>query len=150
MAINKKLIHFKTRAAFEAQLNNILDTSIVFIQDANLIWTHGTYYCLPSDEVVISNGVEPDNDQDLWIDTSYNNPNPDVSNDSVPPTVKFLLKKITDLYSEINTLKTELEEIKKMIESGEIKPSTPTSGTIFITESGEYLTTESGDYFGME
>ena len=72
MAINKKLIHFKTKAAFEAQLNNILDTSIVFIQDANLIWTHGTYYCLPSDEVVISNGTEPDNNQDLWIDTSDN------------------------------------------------------------------------------
>lgn len=74
MAINKKLIHFKTRAAFEAQLagSNILDTSIVFIQDANLIWTHGTYYCLPSDEVVISNGIEPDNNQDLWIDTSDN------------------------------------------------------------------------------
>ena len=74
MAINKKLIHFKTRAAFEAQLagSNILDTSIVFIQDANLIWTHGTYYCLPSDDVVISNGIEPDNDQDLWIDTSDN------------------------------------------------------------------------------
>ena len=76
MAINKKLIHFKTKAAFEAQLKgkNILDTSIVFIQDANLIWTHGTYYCLPSDEVVISNGIEPDNDQDLWIDTSYDTP----------------------------------------------------------------------------
>lgn len=72
MAINKKLIHFKTRAAFESQLNNILDTSIVFIQDANLIWTHGTYYCLPSDDVVVSNGIEPDNDQDLWIDTSDN------------------------------------------------------------------------------
>ena len=72
MAINKKLIHFKTRAAFEIQLaeHNILDTSIVFIQDANLIWTHGTYYCLPSDDVVISNGIEPDNDQDLWVDTS--------------------------------------------------------------------------------
>ena len=72
MAINKKLIHFKTRAAFEAQLNNILDTSIVFIQDANLIWTHGTYYCLPNDDVVISDGIEPDKDQDLWIDTSDN------------------------------------------------------------------------------
>ena len=74
MAINKKLIHVKTKAAFEAQLaqTNILGTSIVFIQDANLIWTHGTYYCLPSDDVVISNGIEPDNDQDLWIDTSDN------------------------------------------------------------------------------
>ena len=74
MAINKKLIHFKTKAAFEAQLkgSNILDTSIVFIQDANLIWTHGTYYCLPSNDVVISDGIEPDKDQDLWIDTSDN------------------------------------------------------------------------------
>ena len=74
MAINKKLIHFKTRAAFEIQLaeKNILDTSIVFIQDANLIWTHGTYYCLPSDEVFISDGIEPDGDQDLWVDTSDN------------------------------------------------------------------------------
>ena len=72
MAINKKLIHFKTKAAFEAQLNNILDTSIVFIQDANLIWTHGRYYWVPDDEVVISDGIEPDKDQDLWIDTSDN------------------------------------------------------------------------------
>lgn len=46
MAINKKLIHFKTLANFNNQLNagNILETSICFIQDANLIWTHGTFY----------------------------------------------------------------------------------------------------------
>lgn len=46
MAINKKLIHFKKLADFETRLanNEILDTSIVFIQDANKIWTHGTYY----------------------------------------------------------------------------------------------------------
>ncbi len=72
MAINKKLIHFKTRAAFEIQLaeNNILDTSIVFIKDSNLIWTHGTYYCLPNDEVIITDGTEPTNGQEIWIDTS--------------------------------------------------------------------------------
>lgn len=46
MAINKKLIHFKTKTSFQQELakNNILSTSIVFIQDTNEIWTHGTYY----------------------------------------------------------------------------------------------------------
>lgn len=46
MAIEKKLIHFGKLADFEAQLTagNILDYSIVFIQDAKKIWTHGTYY----------------------------------------------------------------------------------------------------------
>lgn len=46
MAIEKKLIHFGKLADFEAQLNagNILDYSIVFIQDAKKIWTHGSYY----------------------------------------------------------------------------------------------------------
>ena len=46
MAINKKLIHFKTLEKFNTELanGNILDTSIVFIQDAQKIWTHGTLY----------------------------------------------------------------------------------------------------------
>ena len=46
MAIEKKLIHFGKLADFEAQLTagNILDYSIVFIQDAKKIWTRGTYY----------------------------------------------------------------------------------------------------------
>lgn len=46
MAIEKKLIHFSKLSDFEIQLNagNILDYSIVFIQDAKKIWTHGQYY----------------------------------------------------------------------------------------------------------
>lgn len=46
MAINKKLIHFKSKANFEERLANgeILDTSIVFIQDTKEIYTHGTLY----------------------------------------------------------------------------------------------------------
>lgn len=72
MAINKKLIHFKLKSTFESELEagNILDTSIVFIQDANLIWTHGTYYCLPKDEILISEGIEPTDGQEIWIDLS--------------------------------------------------------------------------------
>lgn len=47
MAINKKLIHFKNKQKFEEELanNNILSTSICFIQDTKEIWTHGTIYC---------------------------------------------------------------------------------------------------------
>lgn len=46
MAINKKLIHFKNKTNFNNEIanNNILDTSIVFIQDAQEIYTHGTEY----------------------------------------------------------------------------------------------------------
>lgn len=46
MAIEKKLIHFSRLSDFETQLNagNILDYSIVFIQDAKKIWTHSQYY----------------------------------------------------------------------------------------------------------
>lgn len=60
MAITKKLLHFKTKANFEKELaaGNILDTSIVFIKDANEIWTHGTYYATGANSVlVIENGV---------------------------------------------------------------------------------------------
>ena len=46
MAINSKLIHFKNKHKFEEELanNNILDRSIVFIQDSKEISTHGTVY----------------------------------------------------------------------------------------------------------
>ena len=46
MAIEKKLICFARLAEFERQLaaGNILDYSIVFIQDAKKIWNRGTYY----------------------------------------------------------------------------------------------------------
>lgn len=50
MAINKKLIHFRTKAAFTTELNagNIPDTSIVFIKDTKEIWTHGQLYSCSS------------------------------------------------------------------------------------------------------
>lgn len=48
MAINKKLIHFKNKEAFdrELQAGNIMDTSICWIPDAKFIYTRGIYwYC---------------------------------------------------------------------------------------------------------
>jgi hypothetical protein len=46
MAINKKLIHFKTKNSFDRETSqgNILNNSIVFIQDSKEISTHGTLY----------------------------------------------------------------------------------------------------------
>ena len=46
MAINKKLIHFKNKENFDTEVanGNILDNSIVFIQDSKEISTHGTVY----------------------------------------------------------------------------------------------------------
>jgi hypothetical protein len=46
MAINKKLIHFKNKENFDSKVanNEILETSIVFVQDSKEIFTHGTTY----------------------------------------------------------------------------------------------------------
>lgn len=44
MAIDKKLIHFKTKDTFDQKKDQIKDTSIVFVKDANIIYTHGEEY----------------------------------------------------------------------------------------------------------
>lgn len=55
--ITNRFIHFKTKASFTSRLGagDIQESSIVFIQDANEIWTHGTYYkCDISEAEVIA------------------------------------------------------------------------------------------------
>lgn len=44
--ITNRFVHFKTKASFTSRLGagDIQESSVVFIQDANEIWTHGTYY----------------------------------------------------------------------------------------------------------
>lgn len=46
MAINKKLVHFDTKTIFDQKLaeKEILDTSVVFIKDSNIIHTRGEDY----------------------------------------------------------------------------------------------------------
>lgn len=63
MAINKKLIHFRTKAAFTTELDagNIPDTSIVFIKDTKEIWTHGQLYsCSPMPDAAdgVTGGIQ--------------------------------------------------------------------------------------------
>lgn len=56
MAINKKLIHFKSEEAFRRELDagNILETSICWVPDAKFIYTRGSYwYCLSKSDTEI-------------------------------------------------------------------------------------------------
>ena len=55
--ITNRFIHFKTKASFTSRLGagDIQESSVVFIQDVNEIWTHGTYYkCDISEAEVIA------------------------------------------------------------------------------------------------
>lgn len=66
--IEDTLIHFKTKTAFNTELEagNIQQTSIVFIDDSKEIWTHGEFYdgskidlssYVKKGEAVIANGT---------------------------------------------------------------------------------------------
>lgn len=44
MALTKNFIFFKTKDAFDAAVNNLPQTSIVFVKDTPIIWTHGVTY----------------------------------------------------------------------------------------------------------
>jgi hypothetical protein len=50
----------------------------VFIKDRKLIWTHGTYYALPNDEVFVSDGQEPTGNEEIWVDLSEDSPAVDI------------------------------------------------------------------------
>ena len=115
------------------------------IEDVNEIYiyyysTNGWASMKPKHPVEISN-TAPTNKQALWIDTSNMNTNPDVSDDNVPPTIRYLLNKISDLTSEINLLKNEIAVIKTQIENG---------GGIINPTDNVYLATEEGDMFITE
>ena len=70
MAINKKLIHFKSKENFDKEVanNNILDTSICFIQDSQQIWTHGQVYNAFSNMQLVDTSEEVDDvEQDIYV-----------------------------------------------------------------------------------
>ena len=80
MAINKKLIHFKNKEKFEEELanNNILDSSIVFIQDSKEISTHGTIYKTVCWSILEESLPEPEDP--VVPPTPDPEPEPEVSN----------------------------------------------------------------------
>lgn len=48
--IENKLLHYRTKAAFEADRKNIKDTSIAFVDEDLIIYTHGKYYSVGIDQ----------------------------------------------------------------------------------------------------
>lgn len=78
MAINKRLIHFKNKEDFENEVanNNILDSSIVFIQDSKEISTHGTVYKTVCWSILEESSPEPEDP----VVPPTPDPEPEVSN----------------------------------------------------------------------
>ena len=56
--VDSTLVHFKTKENFKREKGNILDSSIVFIQDSKEISTHGTVYKSVNWSVLDDNIVE--------------------------------------------------------------------------------------------
>ena len=171
MAINKKLLHFKTLANFKQKLEagEILDTSIVYIKDAKIVWTHGTYY-----------GGDGDKDP-IFLDTSSfeaNGENTFSISEEVYNNMKLIIDNklpsyilITDSFIEgieeqfipispigadklVAKLNTDYTKISELT----LYPTAPTSGsasvrvevqtftlksdgsgTLFLSDNGEYL-----------
>ena len=105
MAIEKKLIHFKSKSVFNQKLanNEILDTSIVFIKDTQEIWTHGQLYKCTDNDTTYSAGdgislsgttfSHADTNTNISTDTSYG-PATDVTQ-SAKNTATFKVPQIT-------------------------------------------------------
>lgn len=105
MAIDKKLIHFKSKSVFNQKLanNEILDTSIVFIKDTQEIWTHGQLYKCTDNDTTYSAGdgislsgttfSHADTNTNISTDTSYG-PTADVTQ-SAKNTATFKIPQIT-------------------------------------------------------
>lgn len=71
MAIDKKLIHFNTKDVFDQKKDQIKDSSIVFVKDANMIYTHGEAYQFIEWTVLSNSNVPPDG-YDIITDLEHN------------------------------------------------------------------------------
>lgn len=56
--IENLFLHFKTKDAFTAQLENISEDSIVFIYDFKEVYTHGQYYSCSVDLSVVDDEIK--------------------------------------------------------------------------------------------
>ena len=110
MAINKKLIHFKSKENFEKEVanENILDTSICFIQDSKEISTHGTVYKSVNWSIL----KPPVEEQYLTIINTGNTPLTVSLNTNTPVSIDYSLstaKEWTTSTSIIVPSKTEVQ-----------------------------------------
>lgn len=136
MKINKQFILFKSREAFDRALANeeLKDTSIVFIEDQHVIWTHGVVFGGESahakgfygSEESLPEGTEGDwavaNVNGVWYTYYYQSPGgwtrgdeyefPDMASDLLNNYVKkeLLFDYIKGYYDNVYVRKDELAE----------------------------------------
>lgn len=141
--IDKKLIHFTNLATFEERLNagDIKDTSIIFIQDAKRIWTHGQYYSSPYTKEEIDSLFVGSN---VTLD-GY--PENGIVGIVTTDTVNSAFGKIEDYISDLNAILVDTEEvapdsqvIKNIKDKGSNKLIYPkTHVTAVVTTDGSSL-----------
>lgn len=114
MAIEKKLVHFKRLDSFlrEQGAGNILDTSIVFIQDANLIWTHGRFYGGVGNEYVPTEYPEIENNEEIVFNAVQPYDSVEDVVEKLEGNIITLIKELGDVEEVIATAITELKETK--------------------------------------
>ena len=93
--IENLFLHFKTKDAFTAQLDNISPESIAYIQDSKEIYTHGEFYSCSVDLSVIDNKIKSYIVQELGQNT-----------DKVPSQklVEDTINTVTEMISGLTTV----------------------------------------------
>lgn len=103
--IENLFLHFKTKDTFTAQLENISEDSIVFIQDSKEVYTHGQYYSCSVDLSVVDDEIKSFIVQELGQST-----------DKVP-SQKLVEDTINTVTEMISGLTTVVEGEKEKLEA---------------------------------
>ena len=103
--IENLFLHFKTKDAFTAQLENISEDSIVFIQDSKEVYTHGQYYSCSVDLSVVDDEIKSFIVQELGQST-----------DKVP-SQKLVEDTINTVIEMVSGLTTVVEGEKRKVRS---------------------------------
>ena len=163
MAINKKLIHFQTKSAFQDALanNNLNDWSIVFIKETTEIWTHGQLYsCVLPDDKSFLDGIRSGNlalptpvITGTW--TFYNNADEEVEKNEISPIPDDNNPSLEQGYkaSFSGTYKWTHEDGKKdptQIQSGSSWSDLPSSGLESQTYTSQHVTTNTTIKVGIQ
>ena len=130
--IENLFLHFKTKDAFTAQLENISEDSIVFIQDSKEVYTHGQYYSCSVDLSVVDDEIKSFIVQELGQNT-----NKVPSQKLVEDTINTVTEMISGLTTVVEGEKGKLEaltakvtEIKDVTIPGINESITSTKDTI--------------------
>ena len=103
--IENLFLHFKTKDAFTAQLENISEDSIVFIKDSKEVYTHGQYYSCSVDLSVVDDEIKSFIVQELGQST-----------DKVP-SQKLVEDTINTVIGMVSGLTTVVEGEKEKLEA---------------------------------